>query len=557
MEITLFCSDLEACFTIKYFNSPIVSLTYQKRGDEMSKNILIGTFGGGPGIITSFLDCFWEFQNLSFDKLILITTSFPKAQKGYNDFKLHIQSNCPVCKTRYKSLDTFIHTIDAEDIITEEDHHALLSLIIKHIRLESQMDANIYLGLVGGRRNMNVLPVFAGMLFPVAGLYDSVIKTRGIVEEAEKNAKKWNDPEEKPNDEKKKMLWKEASDLWGLTCNGIDKPPITLGWHYNVKEDFHLTRLPLIGLTPFLEGFIRIFKQTATSMALSEQTEEPQKDWTERWVEFIQKNQDVAEIIQSLQRYFESPIEEASTPILLMLEKNDREFWHECIKHGVKNPNCDYYELKGKWEIHKQFFIINKVVDPQIKEFDNLFNSSPENVDLEDVKRRFMELYLNLNLKIWDSIESRNKTLSEWLNQLVDIIEGEKNSKIQFQFHYCKPDFQNLKICIGPELEQAVKEVLRNALQHGKSKATIKVTDRAIILWNDGTFDDARWKKSTKSQYIQRVCEEYSLQFEIGSENNGIRAIISWSSLTNSSPSINAKTIIKGGNYAGARNPSS
>ena len=94
----------------------------------MSQNILIGTFGGGAGIITSLLDCFMEFLNLHFDKLILVTTNHPKIIQGYKEFETH-QIGCPVCNKRYANLDTCLDVISAKDIVTEEDNHNLLLIL--------------------------------------------------------------------------------------------------------------------------------------------------------------------------------------------------------------------------------------------------------------------------------------------------------------------------------------------------------------------------------------------------------------------------------------------
>ncbi|MFQ6040647.1 MAG: CRISPR-associated ring nuclease, partial [Candidatus Poribacteria bacterium] len=202
----------------------------------MPRNILIGTFGGGPGIITSLLDCFWEIHQLHFEKVILVTTDKPDMHQGYAEPKKHLaQSDCPICVARqYTDVEVCLDVVEgAPDIVTEADNNALVSKFLEQIRKESQPDTNIYLCLSGGRRNMIASTVFAGMLFPVVGLYDATPKKRIVGHEVKRIREEWNTL----SDEEKKALWEEEKALLrkiGLQTEQIDKPPPTFGWHYNV-----------------------------------------------------------------------------------------------------------------------------------------------------------------------------------------------------------------------------------------------------------------------------------------------------------------------------------
>ncbi len=356
-----------------------------KGGMYCLRNVLIGTFGGGS-LAISFLDCFWEFQNISFDKVIFVTTSSHNILQGYDDLELHIRSNCPICKSRYEKLEIYLDPISMDDVVTEDDHHAVLSLLIKNIHKETKSNSNVYLGLTGGRRSMNVIFAFAAMLLPVTGLYDAIVKDSSVTKKAEMQKVGWN----KLDEETKKNIWESESNRCGLTNQDLSQPPITLGYHFNVKEDYNLIQLPFVGLTPFLEAFIRQLKQPYSD-------DSSQVNWTTKGIDIIRQNQDVVDVIQSLQDLFETPIEEVTTPVLLQLEGIDYLFWHRCIKNGTKLPSCSIPTLKGNWEIYKSIFIAHKIGDPLFKEFDLLFvDNKPD----EEIKTQFYMLYKQFNAKV-------------------------------------------------------------------------------------------------------------------------------------------------------------
>lgn len=494
----------------------------------MPRNVLIGTFGGGP-LAISLLDCFFEFRNTHFDKIILVTTKSSRILKGYDDLKSHILSNCPVCRERYKSLEVNLSKIEMEDVITEEDHHAVLSLLIKNIHDESQSDTNIYLGLAGGRRSMNIIFAFAAMLFPVAGLYDADVRDYGILSKPDD----WS----KFGDDKKEAIYQKEFTLWGKMDKDMNYPPLTYGWHYKREGNFNLVQLPFFGLTPFLEAFIKQLKQTST-------IDSAQDDWTTKGVDIIRQNQDVVAVIQSLQDLFETPIEEVTTPVLLWLEANDYNFWHDCIKWGTNNPKCGLSELKGIWVYSKTMLIANKIGDPLFREFDNLFTDGKS---LDEVKPEFYKLYLEFNEKIINTIQERSKPLKEWLKGIAEIVYKEIKSSIKFT--YGKEFNRKLTVCTSPDLDHTISEVMRNALQHCRNKAEISFTNNGIVISNDGDFDSAKWLKSPKSQTTNIVIENHQLKFDIKSIDGKVCATISWNNKFSDLMPVNVMKILKGGCY--------
>jgi len=503
----------------------------------MPKNVLIGTFGGGP-IAISLLDCLWELHNLHFDKLILVSTRFPGIKKGYHDLKAHVRSDCPVCKERYQNLDLYLTEIARDDIATEEDHQVLLSSLIKSIRQESQPDTDIYLGLTGGRRGMYVIFTFVSMLFPVAGLYDSMPRDTQLTKQAWINVQEWN----KKSNEEKATFWESESNTWGLAYNSLDQPPPTLGWHFNVEKDFSLVRLPFEGLTPFLDAFIHQLKRPPK--VPSRGTE---RDWTKRGIEIFRRNQDVVEAIRSLESIFETSIEEVTTPVLLRLEQNDRWFWHDCIKHGANLMGCKIRTLKEKWELQKGIFIVSKIGDPLFKEFDAVFKDGRKP---KDVKDHFKKLYDQLNTKIFNVVKSRSQPLKEWLGTIAKKVQKEETPRlIRIIEEDCNARL--LTICTGPELDLVMKELLQNSIQHGDGDVIIRITEQGIIIKNKGEFNSTKWRKSPRSQHTKIICEDYHLRFQISSDidKKEVNTLIFWDLQPRYFLPVNAKTIVEGGNY--------
>lgn len=291
---------------------------------------------------------------------------------------------------------------------------------------------------------------------------------------------------------------------------------------------------------------------------MTEQGVEVQRYSIQGWIHEMRNDPNFAESIDNLYQLLQNPIEDVATPVLLRLEENDKPFWHDCIKHGVNHPDCTRQQLKAEWELQKAFFLANKVADALFDDFDALFRD--EAIPLTDLKTRFKELYLQLNGKICSSLRERSQTLEGWLNALADGVENDPTAKYPFEFHYENATVYHLTLCTGPELSRVVKEILRNALQHGTSKASITVTEQQLLIKNDGAFDATKWEQSPKAQDTRRTCEEYHLNFKLNSDvsANEVNVVISWERQPWERPvaqslSVNAKTIIEGGNYDNAQ----
>ena len=496
----------------------------------MPRNVLIGTLGASPGIVTCTLDCFLEKHTppIQFDKIILVTTNNKKVTQGYEELKEHLdRGECPICSKRYSGLEIVFDTVGVPEILTEADNNEILSKILGHLRRESLKDTDIYLSLSGGRKQMSAILAFAGMLFPVAGLYhvtptDDIIPIRA------------------------------AEELKRKREQGQPIPP-ELTWHYDVEKEFHIVRLPFIGFTPFFEAFVHLARRWT---GISEQPEqlmkevEAERQKVEAWLGGMMQNSDFVESVDHLYQVLQTPITELTARELLRLEQNEPRFWHACIKHGVNDPKCTIPQLKTKWEEQKALFIANKVADPLFGEFDAIFKDDV--IQKYVVRERFKQLHQQLNQKICDNLRAVSENMEDWIKRLADDAKEETN-RLAFEFHYNDGATQDIVICTGPELDIVIKEVLINALKHGSSLATIDVNPTGIIISNDGDFDRKKWNESLRARDTQRICNDYNLKFDIGSTADGtVRATISWGQFRHANLPINAQTIVEGGGYVDA-----
>jgi hypothetical protein len=188
--------------------------------------------------------------------------------------------------------------------------------------------------------------------------------------------------------------------------------------------------------------------------------------------------------------------------------------------------------------------IAKKIGDPLFREFDNLFMSEKS---LDDVKSQFYELYLEFNKKIINTIQNRSKPLKKWLNYIKEIVYRETKPSLKFTFG--KEVNSKLTVCTSPDLDHAISEVMRNALQHGKSKAEICFINNGVVISNDGNFDSVKWRNSPKSQTMYIVIKDHKLKFDIKSIDGKVCAMISWNNERDIMP-VNVMKIRKGGSYA-------
>jgi hypothetical protein len=457
----------------------------------------------------------------------------------YHDLKVHIKSECPVCNERYSNLDIRLSEIAIDDISTAEDHYVLLSSLIKEVYQESQPNIDIHLGLTDSHKGMYVVFTFVSMLFPIAGLYDSIPRDSQITKQAWLNAQEWGNK----SDDEKKAFWESESNTWGLDCSNLSQPPPTLGWHFNVRKDFRLVRLPFVGLSPFLDAFGRQFKQPSKLYP-----KQIVKDWSKKGIEVFRKNKDIIDAIRGLGIIFETPVEEVAAPILLRLERNDRGFWHDCIKHGANMTSCKIRTLKEKWELQKGIFVVNRLGDPIFKEFDAIFT---ENIKSKEAKSRFKELYLQLNAKICSALRDRSQPIKEWLDEIAEMVQKEEGTQDHIRIFEDDNSIKSLTICAGPELDIVIKELLRNAMQHSKGDVIVRITERGIIIKNKGEFSSTKWRKSSRSRHTKIVCEDYHLRFQIIGDLNTkeVNTSIFWGQKPKHILPVNAKTIMEGGNY--------
>lgn len=483
----------------------------------MPRNILVGAFGGGPGIITSLLDCFWEIHQLCFEKVILVTTDSPDMHQGYAELQNHLtKSDCPVCVNRqYTDLEVCLDVVEGvEEIVTETDINLFVSQFLGQLRKESQPDTNLYLCLSGGRRNMIASTVFAGMLFPVVGLYDANPRKRIIGPEVKQKRENWHTL----SDDEKKALWEAEKALLrkvGLQTEQIDEPPPTFGWHYDVKEDFNLVRLPFIGLTPFFEALTQIIRfQHGAQIKDSE---------IKNWFDNMQNDLNFTSIIHYFSKVIGAPIDQLSPTEILKLQQLDEPFWHDCIKWGTRQ-SIQADALRSKWEKWKMIFTTQKVADALFDDFDELFKQS---IDEGALRQKFESIYQRLNQKIIQTLNARSQSLVSLINDagrqaLQRWTKAGGQSKYG-SFPKPKNDIKSSRICVDGDFAMMLTEIIHNAIKFADKTYETQVTLKQTTIWNDGVpLDKVKWEKSLKSKRYPEICLRHLLEFDIGPDPNGI-----------------------------------
>jgi len=492
----------------------------------MPRNILIGTFGGGPGIITSLLDCFWERHQLRFEKVILVTTDSPIIHQGYDELQNHLtQSGCPICAARqYTDVELCLDVVEGvAEIVTETDINLLVSKFLGQMRKES-LNTNIYLCLSGGRRNMIASTVFAGMIFPVVGLYDATPKRRIIGPEVKQKREEWHTL----SDDEKKSFWEEEKALLrkiGLQTEPIDQPPQTFGWHYNVLEDFDLVRLPFIGLTPFFEALTQIIRfQQGASIKDRE---------IKNWFDNIQNDHNFTSIINYFSKVIGSPIDQLSPTEILKLQQLDEPFWHDCIKNGTRE-GIKADDLKDKWEKWKMIFTTQKVADALFDDFDELLRKAnnvlaprKQSRDEGALRKKFESIYQQFNQKIIQTLNARSQPLVESIkaagSQALHRWKKSGGPSKHGKYSECQA-VKSLrpKICVDGEFAVMLMEIIHNAIKFAGKTYEIEVMSKHIAIRNDGVpFDEAGWEKSLKSKRYPEICRRHLLEFGIGIGPNG------------------------------------
>ncbi|HIE29169.1 TPA: hypothetical protein EYP66_18005 [Candidatus Poribacteria bacterium] len=485
----------------------------------MPRNILIGAFGGGPGIITSLLDCFWEIHQLRFEKVILVTTDSQIIHQGYAELQNHLaQSDCPICVARqHTDVEVCLEVVQGvAEIVTEPDINKLVSKFLGQMRRESQPDTNIYLCLSGGRRNMIASTVFAGMLFPVVGLYDATPKKRILGHEVKQTREAWNTL----SDDEKKALWEEEKALLrkiGLQTEQIDKPPPTFGWHYNVKEDFNLVRLPFIGLTPFFEALTQIIRFQQGAHIKDREIK--------NWFDNMQNDSNFTSIIHYFSKVIGAPIDQLTPTEILKLQQLDNPFWHDCIKWGTKE-GIKADALKKRWEKWKMIFTMQKVADMLFDEFDKLFKQSLDEVSL---RKTFESLHQQFNRKIIQTLNVRSQSLVELIKDAGSQARErwKKSGGTSKSAKFLTSQIADIKslspnICVDGDFAVMLMELIHNAIKFADKTYEVEVTSQHIAIRNDGApFDQADWEKSLKSKRYPDICFRHLLEFNIGQCPNG------------------------------------
>ena len=458
----------------------------------MPRNILIGTLGERPGVVTCTLDCFWEKHNIQFDEIILVTTNKTTVTRGYKQLDKHLTGgDCPICK-RYAGLKICLDTVNVPEILTEADNNEILSKILGHLRRESRPDTDIYLSLSGGLKHMSAILTFAGMLFPVSGLYHVTPRDERILERAE---------------EERDRKVKQGDDI---------SPELT--WHYSVKKDFHIVRLPFIGLTPFFEALAQFVHFQHASQIEDKKIHE--------WFTTMEKDPNFEPSIRYLSKVLGSPIDQLTATGILKLQRFDYSFWHDCIKRGSRSQRGTPPFLWERWRTYKTLFTTQKVSDPIFDDFDSLFEQS---IEWSELCRRFEAIYFEqLNPKIIRTLRARSINIVDLIkNAGRDALarwkrEGGKGKQLKFNAKQIENQTSPVQICVDEHFSVMLYELIHNAIKFAEAMIEIEVTLSHIVIRNDGDpFQQTLWEKKPKSKLYPEQCSQHLLKFEIGDGSAG------------------------------------
>ncbi|MFQ6043124.1 MAG: hypothetical protein ACE5PV_19895, partial [Candidatus Poribacteria bacterium] len=285
--------------------------------------------------------------------------------------------------------------------------------------------------------------------------------------------------------------------------------PKTFGWHYDVKEDFNLVRLPFIGLTPFFEALTQIIRFRHGANIDREM---------ESLFENMLSDKNFTPIINYFSKVIGTPIDQLSPTEILKLQQLDEPFWHDCIKNGTREEiKAD--DLKDKWEKWKMIFTMQKVADALFDEFDELFKQT---VDEGALRKKFESLFEQFNQQIIQTLNARSQALVESIktagSQALQRWKEAGGPSKRGKYSECQA-VKSLqpKICVDGNFAMTLMEIIHNAIKFAGKTYEIEVMSKHIAIRNDGApFDEASWENSLKSKRYPEICRRHLLEFGIG-----------------------------------------
>lgn len=125
-------------------------------------SVLVASLGDSPAVITATLDALERADGTRIDTVVTIGTS---------DFDVNRSSELlnDEIRRHYDGRVIYMHErIEAQDLLTEEDHVAYLALVAKW--LKTYRGRKVYLSLSGGRKTMVALVTLAAQIYGASAL---------------------------------------------------------------------------------------------------------------------------------------------------------------------------------------------------------------------------------------------------------------------------------------------------------------------------------------------------------------------------------------------------
>jgi len=186
-------------------------------------NVLVSSLGESPAVVTETVDALEREEGVKIDYVVTVGTSASKVGEASR-----------ILWKEFAGFEggrvTYIHDqIEAEDLLTEEDHLEYLSKIAFHLRAYSPF-ADVYLSLAGGRKTMSAVMTIAAQIYGVKMLCHVV------------------------------PLDKEL-EKWGNVCIWENLPPSKRQYVLHPPPDkVCFVRLPLISLFPLLDDILKALR---------------------------------------------------------------------------------------------------------------------------------------------------------------------------------------------------------------------------------------------------------------------------------------------------------
>ncbi len=194
-------------------------------------NILISSLGESPAVVTETVDALEREERMKIQQVVTVGTS-----------EWSVQLSQDALKAEFAQFDggriVYIPAwIEAQDLLTEEDHLEFLNLVAKN--LKAYQFADVYLSLSGGRKTMSAVMTIAAQIYGAKMLCHVVPLDEDLERLGEIRA--WSDL---PREEQQSVL----------------HPP---------ADKVRFVRLPLVSLFPLLDDFLRALRgEAADSQAV-------------------------------------------------------------------------------------------------------------------------------------------------------------------------------------------------------------------------------------------------------------------------------------------------